>query len=122
MTDAELRMLARTFQAAFAEARLVRILDVEGALLATNGPGADDAEVARRLSVAAVAGQLAEIGVNDPRTLPKLAGSALSRLLGPGPIVTDDDPRIEQFGAWLPESGAGTDSAGFAFAQAVWGR
>ncbi len=122
MTDAELRMLARTFQAAFADARLVRILDVEGALLATNGPGADDAEVARRLSVTGVADQLAEIGVRDPRKLPTRAGAALSRLLGPGPIVTDDDPRIEQFGAWLPEAGGGTDSAGFDFAQAVWGR
>lgn len=121
MTEAELRMLARTFQAAFADARLIRILDVEGALLATNGPGADEAEIGRRLAVRGVADQLADIGAGDPRTLPTVAGEVLRQRLGPGPIVTDDDPRIEQFAAGLPEFGAGTDSAGLVFARRVWG-
>lgn len=98
-----------------------RLVDVEGALLATHGPGADAEEVVRRLAVPAVAAQLAEIGVPDPTALPTVAGEQLRMRLGPGPVVTDDDPRIEQFAASLPETGGGTDGAGLVFARAMWG-
>lgn len=120
MTDAELRMLARTFAAEFAGAKLIKIADVEAALVATNGAGADLATVHARLAAAGVAAHMAEIGVADPLALPTIGADRLAQALGDGPLVTDDDPRIEQFAAGLPAENQSTDRAGLAFMAGMW--
>ncbi len=121
MTQDELRMLARTFLQVFPDGALLEIQHNEAALVATVGPGAPLAEQLRRAALSAVAAQLAAVGVSDVQALPTLAGAALRQALGPGPLVSDDDPRIEQFAAGLGQSATSTDAAGQAFLDGVLG-
>lgn len=119
MTQDELRMLARTFLQVFPDGALIEIQHNEAALVATLGVGAPLTEQLRRAAQPAVASQLAAVRVTDVQALPIVAGAALLRALGPGPVVSDDDPRIEQFAAGLAESATSTDAAGQAFLDAL---
>ncbi|MSQ84758.1 MAG: hypothetical protein EXR77_18115 [Myxococcales bacterium] len=111
MTLEELKMLARTFVQAFPQAMLIQVLDVEAALVAVRGDGADAASVAQRQLAPLVAEHLRSVGVADVRKLPTMQGDKLRSWLGTGPIVTDDDPRIEQFAASLAANATDTDEA-----------
>ena len=121
MTGDELKMLARTFLAVFPDGALLEIQHNEAALLATAGQSAAVAEQVRRAALPHIAGQLAAVGVADARKLPQVHGMALRQALGPGPIVTDDDPRIEQFAAGLADTATSTDAAGQLFLDAMLG-
>ena len=121
MTEAEMRMLARTFLAVFPQGSLVRIKDNEAALLGIAGDGASADEMARRASEVAVAEHLASVGVADPAALARASGAALVAALGPGPLVTDDHPRVEHFAADLGWDGPGDDEARRRFAVAIFG-
>ncbi len=120
MTDSELRMLARTFQAVFPDAVLYKIEAVEAALLGTKGAGADAATIAHRVDAPGVRDHLRELSPAAPLALPCIARDALRQALGNGPMVTDDHPRIEYFAAGLPPGGESTDRAGEAFMNAMF--
>jgi spermidine synthase len=123
MTHDELRMLARTFTEVFPDAILYEVQHVEAALIGLQGQGASAATSNARLREPAVAEQLAELEIADPLRLPQIRGAALRAALGPGPIVTDDLPRIEHFAARLPAHTAaiGTDQEGQAFLDQLLG-
>lgn len=121
MTVAELHLLARTFLQVFPDGALIEIQHNEAALVATVGAGAPLAEQLQRAALPAVANQMAAVGVTDVQALPTLTGVALAQALGPGAVVSDDDPRIEQFAAGLAETSTSTDAAGQAFLDAVLG-
>ncbi|HKP59493.1 MAG TPA: fused MFS/spermidine synthase [Polyangiales bacterium] len=122
MTNDELRMLARTFQEVFPDAKLYEIQEVEAALIGIKGEGADAATIAARMAQPAVAEQLRALAVTPPLALPVLSGEALRAALGDGPIVSDDQPRIEHFAAGLPrESKSSTDNAGQLFLREILG-
>lgn len=97
MTHEELAMLTRTFLRVFPEGRLIRIKENEAALVA----GGDWTHAAARAAAPAVAEHLRGIGVADPQALPAASGPALRAAIGPGPVVTDDHPRVEHFAAGL---------------------
>jgi spermidine synthase len=121
MTNDELRMLARTFTDVFPDAIMVEVQHVEAALIGLNGEGAPEATRLQRMLQPGVAQHLSELGIRDPWQLPKIEGPALVQALGPGPIVTDDHPRIEHFAAGLPEHGTSTDLGGQAFLDQLLG-
>jgi spermidine synthase len=121
MTNDELRMLARTFQQVFPDAKLIEIQEIEAALIGVKGQGADAATIAARMAESGVAEQLRALNVLPPLSLPTLSAAALRAALGEGPIVSDDHPRIEHFAAGLPSEGPGTDRAGQAFLDEILG-
>lgn len=121
MTNDELRMLARTFQEVFPDAKLYEIQEVEAALIGIKGEGADAATIAARMAQPKVAEHLRALDVSPPLSLPLISGEALRAALGEGPIVSDDHPRIEHFAAGLPSEGPGTDHAGQAFLDQLLG-
>ena len=92
-------MLTRSFAAVFPNARFVLLNPDEGALIAIRGEGATDAAYDARLQAPRVASQLRSIGVPDPRQLP--GSGHLAARVGPGPLVTDNRPRIEYFATHL---------------------
>jgi spermidine synthase len=124
MTRRELSLLTRTFFEVFPEGQIVWLHPMEAALLATRGTGADRDEIARRATDPRVSSHLEEIGVEDPGALPVATAADASRVTGPGPVVTDDHPRIEHFGALLgPDTDAREDAllgAGEDFARALF--
>lgn len=118
LTDAELRIITRTFVRVFPDGALFLLNDAEAALLAA-GP-IDLARIERRLGQPGIAGALAELGF-DTSSEPSLAaqllalslakGSALRRAMGPGPVITDDRPLVEQFAITLSRGGQSTEQA-----------
>jgi spermidine synthase len=108
LTEAEILVLARTFLAVFPNAALFLLNPDEAALLGSPSPLVFDADrVRRRLASPAVRAALARIGfatddaghlAADLLALAPAGGPALLRLVGDGPVVTDNRPLIEQFG------------------------
>lgn len=111
MTEVEILMLARTFLAEFPEAALFMLNADEAALLGSPRPLLFDVDrVKQRLQDPRVRAALARIGfaVSDVDglaasllALAPVHGSALRALVGEGPLVTDDQPLIEQFATLL---------------------
>jgi predicted membrane-bound spermidine synthase len=117
MTEAEILMLARTFMAVFPESALFLLNPYEAALLSSPSALPVDLDRLRRqLDPIAVRAALGRIGF-DTRDTDRLAaqvlalaashGDRLRRLVGDGPVVTDNRPLIEQFGVLLANSAAG---------------
>ena len=108
LTEAEILMLARTFQAVFPDAALFLLNSDEAALLGSPRPLVFDVDrMRRRLESPAVRASLARIGfaaddtgqlAADLLALAPVSGLALCELIGEGPVVTDNRPLIEQFG------------------------
>jgi len=111
MTEVEILMLARTFLAEFPEAALFMLNPDEAALLGSPRPLRFDVDrVKQRLQDVRVRSALARIGfaASDADglaasllALAPVHGSALRALVGDGPLVTDDQPLIEQFATLL---------------------
>ena len=102
MTDSELAMLTRTFLRAFPEGRFYLLHPLEAALIGIKGRGASRREALARIREPKVADHLRSIKVPDPLKLLRRRGAGLRKGIGPGPVVTDDHPRIEYFAARLP--------------------
>lgn len=121
MTEPELRMLARTFVAVFPNAAFVELHPREGGLIATRGEGAGSKVIAERLAAAPVREHLQPLGVNTLESLRTIRGDALRRALGPGPVVTDDHPRIEHFAANLGHEARDTERDAETFMTSLLG-
>ena len=108
LTEAEILLLARTFLAVFPDAALFLLNPDEAALLGSPSPLVFDIDhVRRRLESPAVRAAFARIGfvIDDVGhlaaellALAPVSGPDLLKLVGDGPVVTDDRPLIEQFG------------------------
>ncbi len=111
MTAAETWMLVRTFLDVFPDGALFVLTDEEAALIGGPSPFRPDLDRVRaRLANPAVAAGLRQIGVRgatpealalDLLTLSPVHGATLRALAGPGPLITDDRPMIEQFAVML---------------------
>ena len=111
MTEVEILMLARTFLAEFPESALFMLNPDEAALLGSPRPLRFDVDrVRQRLQDRRVRTALARIGfaASDAEglatsllALAPVHGTALHALVGEGPLVTDDQPLIEQFATLL---------------------
>ena len=121
LTDGELRMLSRTFLDVFPNAWLYLIGPYDAALVGLAGEGASAEESARRLARHAVATHLSEIGAPNPLDLPRTEGSRALELIGPGPLVTDDHPRIEHFATDLGWETVDEEDSRRAFLETVFG-
>ena len=117
MTYPELAMLTRTFLQVFPAGRLIRIKDNEAALVA----GGSEHLIAARAAQPAVAQHLSEIGAPDPAALPRRSGAALIARIGPGPVVTDDHPRVEHFAAGLSWQAGDDVSERWRFVSMIFG-
>ena len=117
MTYPELAMLTRTVLQVFPAGRLIRIKDNEAALVA----GGSEHLIAARAAQPAVAQHLSEIGAPDPAALPRRSGAALIARIGPGPVVTDDHPRVEHFAAGLSWQAGDDVSERWRFVSMIFG-
>jgi spermidine synthase len=95
------RMMIRTMMAEFPHVSLWIPNRMEGVLIGSMGPlRIDLASWRRRMTAPALGTDLEAIGFRSPEDLAATfvaADSALADLVGDGPIVTDDHPRIEYF-------------------------
>jgi spermidine synthase len=115
MTEAELLILARTFVQVFPESALFMLNPDEAALLGSPEPLIFDTKhVEQRLQSPTVRAALHAIGFasQEPAqlavellALAPVQGPALKAMVGEGPIVTDDQPLIEQFATLLGTQG-----------------
>ncbi len=122
MTYNELAMLTRSFLEVFPKARLIEIHHLEAALVATKGPGAKQRVISKRANIKPVGDQLSSLGIDDVLALPSADGDNVIAAIGPGPVVTDDHPRIEYFASGLDsESSKNTDIDGSTFLSKVLG-
>lgn len=111
MTEEETLMLARSFQEVFPHAALALLTPDEAALIGSAVPlRLDMAQLAQRTQQAGVRDALVHLGLGGPAddqlqadlvALLVSSDRQLAGLVGPGPVVTDDRPLIEQFAVLL---------------------
>jgi len=129
MTAHETLMLVRTFQQVFPEAALFLLTHDEAAVIARkDGRGFSSATLAAGVAVPAVTQDLASLGFDPTRlagsvlALGVAQGEALRALVGDGPVVEDDLPRIEHFAAGLGVRSAATDDGRLSLLRAIAAR
>jgi hypothetical protein len=100
------RMMIRTMMSEFPHVSLWIPSRMEGVVIASMEPlTIDVAAWQRRMSAPALHADLEAIGFRSPEDLVATfvaADGSLAKLVGRGPIVTDDRPRIEYFNGYAP--------------------
>ncbi len=109
------RMLVRTFQSVFPHTTVWFAYYTTVLIGMKDGPGATMTSLRERMSDPRVRESLAAIGIEEPEAMVSLlfAGpDQVRRLVGPGPLNTDDRPLVEYRGPrW---SGLGEETGGIA--------